>query len=215
LAADRSPEGEAAPDKEPIPLWIGGAFLLSGFGALIYQVVWQRVLFATFGINVQAVAVIVTAFLVGLGLGSLAGGMFSAKPERRLLAAFAGIEFCVGVFGLVSVPLFRTIGEELAGLPFILTGLATVALVLMPTLLMGATLPLLVAYGVRRSGNVGRSVGWLYFVNTAGSAIAAISAAVFVMGAFGEMRSTWLAAAANFIVSATATVRSISERSRP
>ena len=54
--------------------YIAILFLISGFAALIYQVVWQRVLFTTFGINSEAVTVIVSVFMFGLGIGALAGG---------------------------------------------------------------------------------------------------------------------------------------------
>jgi len=58
-------------------------FLCSGMPALIYQIVWQRVLFSIYGVNSQSVAVVVTAFMLGLGLGSLAGGRLSARPSGR------------------------------------------------------------------------------------------------------------------------------------
>ncbi len=64
-------------------MWLGPAFLASGFAALIYQVVWQRVLFAVFGINIEAVTVVVTAFLLGLGFGSLLGGHLSRNRSPR------------------------------------------------------------------------------------------------------------------------------------
>jgi hypothetical protein len=76
-------------------------------------------------------------------------------------------------------------------------GLAAFALVLVPTLLMGGTLPLLVADAVRRSGNVGRSVGMLYFVNTLGAAAGAFAAGLLLLGALGEEGSVRLAAGVN------------------
>lgn len=185
-----------------IPGWIAPAFVCSGFSALIYQVVWQRVLFAGFGINVEAVTVVVTAFLVGLGLGSILGGAASKDPHRPVLLWFAGLELGVALYGFVSVALFRYVIGFAAGFSPITTGVVTFALVLAPTLLMGATLPLLVAYSVRVSGNVGRSVGWLYFVNTAGSAIAAIAAALILMGRLGEIGSVRAAAMINAAVCA-------------
>jgi hypothetical protein len=65
---------------------------------------------------------------------------------------------------------------------------------------MGATLPLLVGYLVRSTGNVGRAVGMLYFVNTAGSALAAFSAVILILRLLGESRSTFLAAAINLSI---------------
>jgi hypothetical protein len=46
-------------------------FFCSGMPALIYQIVWQRALFAIYGVNSESVTVVVTAFMIGLGLGSL------------------------------------------------------------------------------------------------------------------------------------------------
>src|SRR5215469_13605468 len=58
-------------------------FFCSGMPALIYQIVWQRALFAIYGVNSESVAVVVCAFMVGLGTGSLMGGWLSEKfPER-------------------------------------------------------------------------------------------------------------------------------------
>jgi hypothetical protein len=71
---------------------------------------------------------------------------------------------------------------------------------MIPTTLMGATLPILVEYVVQRTGNVGRAVGRLYFVNTAGSAIAAFAAVSLILGSMGERRSVGLAAAVNLTV---------------
>jgi predicted exporter len=60
-------------------------FFASGFPALVYQLVWQRALFAIYGINVESVTVVVTAFMLGLGLGSLAGGVISRIRRLPLL----------------------------------------------------------------------------------------------------------------------------------
>jgi len=183
-----------------IPWWLAPAFFASGFAALIYQVVWQRVLFASFGINIEAVTIVVTAFLAGLGLGSLAGGRLSKRDGISLLRAFAAVEASIGVYGLISVQLFRWLAGFAADLSTLATGLITFTLVLIPTMMMGFTLPLLVAYAVKRNGNVGSSVGQLYFVNTAGSALASLTAAAFMMGALGESRSVMVAAIVNIAV---------------
>src|ERR1035438_10351409 len=64
---------------------IAALFFCSGFPALIYQIVWQRVLFSIYGVNVQSVAVVVSAFMLGLGIGSLVGGRLSERfPARGL-----------------------------------------------------------------------------------------------------------------------------------
>jgi MFS family permease len=80
---------------------------------------------------------------------------------------------------------------------------------------MGATLPLLVADLVRRSGNVGRSVGALYFVNTLGAAAGALAAGAWILGAMGESGSVRLAAAVNGLVGAAVLAASRARRETP
>lgn len=176
-------------------------FGVSGFAALLYQVVWQRSLFAIFGINTESVTVVVTAFMLGLGLGSLAGGRISEDPKRSVLLVFSLVELGIGVFGLVSLSLFRAAGEALLHASAVVTAGATFLLVLIPTLLMGATLPLLVAFVVRESGNVGRSVGLLYLVNTFGSAAAALLGVRAVLPYLGQTGAVRVAVALNFAAS--------------
>jgi predicted membrane-bound spermidine synthase len=185
-------------------VWVYAIFVLSGFSALLYQVVWQRSLFAIYGINVESVTVIVTAFMLGLGVGSLAGGQVSKSPKRPALLLFSLVELGIGVFGFLSLPLFHAVGAMTLGLAPLQTFVITFLLVLVPTTLMGSTLPLLVAHGVRSSKNVGKSVGVLYFVNTLGSGLAAIVSAFVLLGALGQAKTVYLAAAVNLTVSAIA-----------
>ncbi len=179
-------------------IWL--VFFLSGFAALLYQLVWQRALFAIYGINIESVTMVVTAFMLGLGFGSLAGGALSKDSRRPVLVLFSLVEAGIGTFGLFSLALFRGVGAATLDLSPAATACVTFALVLVPTMLMGGTLPLLVAHEVRASGNVGRSVGMLYFVNTLGSALASLAAATFVMGSLGQAGTVRLAAGINFSV---------------
>jgi spermidine synthase len=177
------------------------AFFTSGFAALLYQVVWQRALYALYGINVESVTVDVTAFMLGLGLGSMAGGALSKRPTTQALKLFAAVELGIGAFGFVSLPLFHRVGAATLALPAPLTALVTFLLVLFPTFLMGATLPLLVEDQVQRSHNVGRSVGMLYFVNTLGSALASFAAGFVLLAQLGQARTVAVAACLNLAAS--------------
>src|SRR5215468_6794072 len=87
-------------------------FFGSGFAALIYQIIWQRALFTIFGINVEAVTVVVTGFLLGLGFGSLSGGRLSRTTTIPLLVLFALIEIAIGAFGAISLQVFQWIGAR-------------------------------------------------------------------------------------------------------
>src|SRR5258708_1495286 len=166
--------------------WIYYLFFFSGFPALIYQIVWERALFALYGVNIESVTVVVTGFLLGLGLGSLVGGFLSQVPGMPLLAIFGAVELSTAVYGIFSLRLFYEVGHYTAGISLFGTTAISFMLLLIPTMLMGSTLPMLVAYSVRRSRNVGGSLGLLYFVNTLGSAAACFLAAAWIMALLGQ-----------------------------
>jgi predicted membrane-bound spermidine synthase len=187
-------------------------FLCSGMPALIYQIVWQRVLFSIYGVNSQSVAVVVTAFMLGLGIGSLAGGRLSARFPRRAVLIFGIAELCVAAFGLVSLRIFQWAAVHTAGarLPSVI--FFSLVLLLVPTILMGATLPLLVEHLVLRTNRVGPSVSTLYFANTFGSAIACYFCATFLLRDFGQSGSVGIAAFLNALVGGTAYLYSRREK---
>lgn len=175
-------------------------FFFSGFPALIYQLTWQRALFRIFGVNIESVTIVVTAFMLGLGLGSLAGGWLSKRRSIPLLPLLAVIELMIGAFGLGSMTIFDRVGEFTIGLPLAVTAAAALSLVIVPTLLMGATLPILVNHLVRRSGNVGNSIGLLYYVNTLGAGAACLVCAVLLFPFLGMRGAIYFAVAINCVV---------------
>jgi MFS family permease len=148
-------------------------FVVSGAAALIYQVCWQRMLFEGFGVDIESVTIIVSAFMFGLGLGSLAGGELADRYPRRLIALFAVIELCTAAFGFCSPNLIHAAARFAVNHSLLEVGLLNFALLLVPTTLMGATLPIPVAHAVRVYRNVGVSVGVLYLANTLGAAFGA------------------------------------------
>lgn len=175
-------------------------FVLSGVSALIYQMVWQRALLTIYGSNVESVAMVVAAFLTGLGIGSLAGGWTSRTVRWPVVLLFAVIELGIGGYGLISLRLFHWFGGLTANLDAWLVGVMAFALIFVPTLLMGSTLPLLVAHQVRSIKHVGEAVSALYFVNTLGGALGAFVAVYVVLGSFGMSGAVRLAAVLNALV---------------
>lgn len=175
-------------------------FLLSGACALVYQVAWQRILFASFGADLESITIIVSAFMLGLGAGALAGGALADRWPKHALALFALAEGGIGLFALGSPALFRWVGEATvtASLPVIAA--VNFALVLVPTLLMGASLPILVTDVSRRWRNIGRSTGQLYAVNTLGAALGALLAGFLLFYWLTLDEAIRLAALGNFIV---------------
>ena len=188
--------------KEPVVRLLA-VFYLSGVAALIYQIAWQRVLFRIYGIDIASVTIVVTAFMLGLGLGSLLGGAMSRRRPRTALLQFAAFEGLIGGFGYFSLHLFDLVASGTSGLGHVGTGLVVFGLLVLPTLLMGATLPILVAHVTRQSGNVGRSVSALYFANTLGAASGAFLAAGYLLGHYGLLGSVRWAAVINLAMAAS------------
>ena len=117
-----------------------------------------------------------------------------------LLALFGAAELSTAAYGLFSLRLFHEVGHYTAGISLFGTTAISFTLLLIPTMLMGSTLPMLVAYSVRRSRNVGGSLGLLYFVNTLGSAFACFLAAAVLMARLGQSGSVAAGAAINATV---------------
>jgi spermidine synthase len=184
-------------------------FFCSGFPALIYQLTWQRALFRIFGVNIESVTIVVTAFMLGLGLGSLAGGWLSKQRNIPLLPLLAAIELMTGAFGFFSLEIFDRVGDFTIGLPLTAIAAVSLALVIVPTLLMGATLPLLVAQLVRRSsqgGHVGSAVALLYYVNTLGAGAACLACVALLFPFAGMQGAIYVAVGINAAVAAGALI---------
>jgi spermidine synthase len=135
--------------------------------------------------------------MLGLGLGSLAGGWLSKRRGVSPLLLLATIELLTGAFGVMSLTIFDKVSDWTIGLSLPATAAASLALVIVPTLLMGATLPVLVSHLVRRSGNIGSAVGLLYYVNTLGAGAACLACAALLFPFLGMSGSIYVAAAMN------------------
>jgi predicted membrane-bound spermidine synthase len=195
LAIARAPAAE---------LLVLAAFFLSGVSALTYQVTWQRLLYAEFGVDLQSITIIVSCFMAGLGLGSLVGGWLADRLQARALRTFGIVELSIGAFGVVSPWVIATVGNAFGQIGPVTLAIASFAILLIPTLLMGATLPLLVGHFFARYRSVGVTVGTLYFVNTFGAAAGAYGTGLLAFNYLtlgGAIRG---AAAINFAVAASA-----------
>lgn len=175
-------------------------FLISGFAALIYQIVWQRTLFTAFGVNIESTTLIVSLFMFGLGLGSVAGGLISRRFPNRAPLLFLICEVGIGCFGIFSIPLINGVARLTLHGSLAQVTAAIFALLCFPTMLMGATLPVLVGHLYRHYRNVGKSVGLLYCINTLGSAIACFITADILFVLLGQQAAVFTAAGCNLIV---------------
>lgn len=149
---------------------LGIIFYLSGLAALIYQVSWQRLLFTGIGIDLTSVTLIVSIFMVGLGFGAYFGGRIADRFSHRILWIFCLFEAMIGVFGLLSYELILVVQSALVDVSRLEVAFWNFVLLLLPTFMMGATLPLLTCFFNQYLSNIGASIGALYFVNTAGAA---------------------------------------------
>lgn len=167
-------------------------FFLSGCSALIYQAMWQRMLFTVFGVDLVSVTIIISIFMFGLGLGGLIGGKIADRMPKRLLLLYIIIEFSIALFGFLSPGLIDFLGNTLFSHNEIVTALASYLILAVPTLLMGATFPILVVHVNQHIENIGESVGALYFVNTLGGAMGAYLAGyvlLYSMDAVGAINT--------------------------
>jgi spermidine synthase len=187
-------------------------FFLSGVSALIYQLCWQRSLLTIFGSNVESAAIVVSSFMIGLGIGSLAGGWVSEHPRIPLLLAFSVAEFAIGLCGIFSLHVFKVAGAAVSGGSLLQTGAVCFGLLLVPTLFMGSTLPLLVTHHVRSLKNVGRSVSWLYFINTLGASAGCLAASLVCLAFFGMKTTVVIAACLNGLAALLMLLNWVKER---
>jgi spermidine synthase len=183
-------------------------FVASGAAGLVYQVVWSRELVLVFGNTTQAVATIVTAFMAGLGFGSLAGGRL-ADTSARPLRLYGLVELTVAAMaallpfafhGLAEV--YRDVWPSLVERPAQLTGVRfalALAAVAPATLLMGMTLPLLTRYLVRTLDEAGARLGELYAANTIGAMAGTLLGGFVLIEFLGLRLTSYVAVALNVL----------------
>lgn len=200
-------------------------FFVSGASGLLYQVVWVREFGHFFGNTVQSAALVAGVFVFGLGIGALLAGRLAdrtfAKEPGSGLRFYAQVEVAIGLLGLLLLvllpqlePLSRWISSyaraengwfELTFASYLLR-YALAALLLTPiTLLMGATLTLLVRFLVGNDvANAGLQVGLLYGANTAGAAAACLVVDLWMIPAIGLSATQGVAVLGNFLAAAAA-----------
>jgi MFS family permease len=178
-------------------------FFLSGCSALIYQVIWQRMLFTLFGVDLESITIIVSVFMFGLGVGGLCGGLLADRMPARLLMLYIVIEIGIGLFGFLSPMIIDTLGAVTPSTEFV-TAIFSFAILAFPTILMGATFPILVTHVNKMNHNIGRSVGALYFANTLGGAVGAYFSGFVFLYFMDIVGAIDRAAALNFIIVAIA-----------
>lgn len=152
------------------------SFFISGCSALIYQTGWQRMLYGVIGVDMDSITIIVSVFMLGIGIGGMLGGWLADRHPWQRLRWYAAAELSIAVYGIASLWLIELLGAGLTTIAWehaAVSALACVAFLMLPTVLMGMTLPLLTMAFNEQQLSIGVSVGLLYFVNTLGAAVGA------------------------------------------
>jgi spermidine synthase len=184
-------------------------FFASGAAGLTLEAVWSKYLSYLLGNSIYGVATVVAAFLGGLGLGAVVGGRLASRTRTPLLM-YARLELLVAILGLLSPlayhlarPLFAGLYGAMGGggAAFLLVRfLILFVALLLPTIAMGATLPLLVSAFTRREGEFGTSVSRLYAINTAGAVLGVAAAGFLFIPSLGLWKTAAVAAAIDLAV---------------
>ena len=163
-------------------------FFVSGFAALVYQTVWQRLLIFFGGADVYSVTIIVSAFMGGLGFGSLVGGHLADRLRGRTrLFAFAGCEVAVGIFALLSATIYYDVLYIRLGtwdVPRSVLGVVIFLVTLWPTFFMGMSLPLAARVLTDDARQPARWIPLLYGWNTLGAACGSFAAVAVLFRSF-------------------------------
>lgn len=186
-------------------------FFSSGFCSLLYQVVWLRMAFARFGVITPVLSVVLSVFMLGLGVGSVFGGSWAERARRSGVSPahlYGGAELTVGI-GAFLVPLFfdaganflLKAGEASSGGYLFWSAVFIIAAILPWCIMMGATFPLMMSF-MGKSDTSQKSFSFLYLANVMGAWCGTVTTALVLVESFG-FRETWMIAASiNLLIAA-------------
>jgi spermidine synthase len=188
-------------------------FTLSGFAALLYQTAWIRLFAIAFGTSEIAIAVVLAGYMGGLAVGAalaaryitlirrpvlvyglLEGGIAIAALAMPLMVIASGQLYAFFVGGQPAPPDAGSFGQPLY------YSIASLLVLLVPTVLMGATLPLLAQFVVTSNRNLGGRVSLLYSMNTFGAVAGVLAAGFILLPEFGLRGTVWFGVFTNFVV---------------
>ncbi|RJP22823.1 MAG: MFS transporter [Candidatus Abyssobacteria bacterium SURF_5] len=185
-------------------------FFFSGASGLIYQVAWVRMFTHIFGSTTIAVSTVLAAFMAGLALGSYVFGVVADRYKRQSLLFYGILEGAIGAYAFalphllssvesLHVAIYRNY-EPGSWLFILIRFVICLVILLLPTTMMGATLPLLAKFLVRQFKTVGRGLGILYATNTAGAVIGCYLAGFHLIASLGVTRTMHVAVLVNLVI---------------
>nr|WP_312536602.1 fused MFS/spermidine synthase [Moraxella sp. CTOTU47618] len=196
-------------EKSTTPRWVIGVFVASGFAGLLYEVVYAKSLAVTFGSTSLASYTVLTTYMSGMALGAWLGG-YIADKVKKLLLYYAGIEAFIGLYAVITPFLFKVIQNiyviSVTGLSaddpyvtFLRVALGVIVLGI-PTILMGATLPIMFKYLKQLNIQSDTAISRLYSANVIGAALGSFIGGYFFISAIGRIGATNLAAVFSLMI---------------
>ena len=191
----------------PLRKTIFTLFFISGFCGLLYQVIWIRLAFSCFGIITPVLSVVISIFMMGLSLGSWAGGKWISKVSSSAVYWYAATEFLIGI-GAFTVPNLLRFGEtlllpggELNSTSYLFYSSVIIFLSILPwCFLMGATFPFMMAFIRERDEASEESFSFLYLANVMGAMCGTILTAAVLIELLGFQRTLDAAGSLNFLI---------------
>lgn len=185
--------------------WLVSFFLLlSGASALMYQVIWVRLLTLSIGSTSISISIVLAVFFLGLGLGSY----FTASILKKFKNAFRiylYVEAGIALSAVAILPLLLNLDYFISLLPIVEAGIwlkffIVMLLLLVPTFLIGVTFPLLIAVAVHHRNEIGHHLAHFYAFNSVGAVIGTVSSGFFLIPNFGLDGALYIAASLNIFI---------------
>lgn len=192
-----------------LKFWIILSFFLSGFSALGFELLWVRLISLFFGHTTFAISAVLAVFMSGLGIGSYAAAKFITKIKpQKLLTVYCLLQIGIAVFGFISKYAIYAANSlalktgilQLAGqYQNIVWIIITFTILIIPTVLMGATLPVLTQFCTNQENKNSNAVALLYGFNTLGSVFGVLAYGFFLINLIGISKSILLSCVINFL----------------
>ena len=199
-------------------------FVLSGVAALVYQISWFKYLSYFLGNTTYSQSIVLATFMGGLALGSWFWGR-KADSSKNTLALFAVLEILIALYCFFYFPIFEFVKSQFIdivnanGWPsdstivLSLKLIVSAATILVPTVLMGGTLPVLVKHLSNYTKEIGRNVSLLYFINSLGAVIGSVLAGFYLLESIGIRNTIYFGAIADGIVGVLVLIIAFSKNS--
>ncbi len=177
------------------------AFAISGFTALVYEIVWIRYLQLIFGSTIYAVSTLLSTFMAGYVLGAFLFRNVADNTKKPSLV-FSILQGAIGIYGLLIIPMFKLLPTlyisllEVPGSQFLQFALGFLVIII-PATLFGATWPVMNKAYIKVK--VGKDAGMLYSLNSVGAVFGSIAAGFLLIPSLGLMRTSITASILNLV----------------